>query len=354
MPLSRRRPDVEGRRIGDPVSNRRVPVPPLVGLHNESQPRPLRLTSRPGPEERRPMTDQEVQLFLADLAIIILFARLFGIAAKRLGQPPVVGEIIAGILLGPTLFDGRITATLFPITVRPALSALATLGVVMFMFAVGYLLDLRLIRGPRARGRERVGQFDHSSAGTWGLGSAHGWPAVIMCIRSSPSRYSWARPWRSPRFRCWRASSPTATCTAPGSAASRSPAPRPTTCWLGRCWPSWPPPPAPEASSSGCSWPRSTRASCSVWSARSCAGWWMTYQRRGRLTPSVFAAVLVGLLLSSYATEWMGLKYIFGAFLFGVVMPGKGPRPPCGRKSSMGWSRSPSWCCCPCSSLCRD
>ena len=97
------------------------------------------------------MTDQQVQLFLADLAIIILLARLLGIAAKRLGQPPVLGEIIAGILLGPTLFHGKITATLFPITLRPPLSALANLGVVMFMFAVGYLLDLRLIRG-----RERV------------------------------------------------------------------------------------------------------------------------------------------------------------------------------------------------------
>jgi hypothetical protein len=93
------------------------------------------------------MTGQQVQLFLADLAIIILLARLLGIAAKRLGQPPVLGEIIAGILLGPTLFHGKITATLFPTTLRPPLSALANLGVVMFMFAVGYLLDLRLIRG---------------------------------------------------------------------------------------------------------------------------------------------------------------------------------------------------------------
>jgi Kef-type K+ transport system membrane component KefB len=97
------------------------------------------------------MTDKEVQLFLADLAIIIILARLLGLAAKRLGQPPVLGEITAGILLGPTLFDGKITATLFPITLRPALSALANLGVVMFMFVVGYELDLRLLRG-----RERV------------------------------------------------------------------------------------------------------------------------------------------------------------------------------------------------------
>jgi Kef-type K+ transport system membrane component KefB len=74
------------------------------------------------------MTDQEVQLFLADLAIIILFAQLLGMAAKRLGQPPVLGEIIAGILLGPTLFHGKIAATLFPITLRQPLRALANLG----------------------------------------------------------------------------------------------------------------------------------------------------------------------------------------------------------------------------------
>src|SRR5262249_28158128 len=49
------------------------------------------------------------------------------------------------------------------------------------------------------------------------------------------------------------------------------------------------------------------------------------YQQRGRLTPDVLAAALVGLLLSSFATDWMGLEYIFGAFLFGVVMPREGP-----------------------------
>jgi Kef-type K+ transport system membrane component KefB len=48
------------------------------------------------------------------------------------------------------------------------------------------------------------------------------------------------------------------------------------------------------------------------------------YQRQGRLTPNILATVLVGLLLSSYATDWMGVKYIFGAFLFGVVMPREG------------------------------
>ena len=45
------------------------------------------------------------------------------------------------------------------------------------------------------------------------------------------------------------------------------------------------------------------------------------YCKAGRLTPNVLATVLVGLLLSCYATNWMGLHFIFGAFLFGIVMP---------------------------------
>src|SRR5262245_13797524 len=99
------------------------------------------------------MTAQDTQLFLADLAIIILLARLLGLAARRLGRAPVLGEIIAGIMLGPRLCQGRITATLFPIAVRAPLSALANLGVGLFMFVVGYELDQRLIRG---RGRVAV------------------------------------------------------------------------------------------------------------------------------------------------------------------------------------------------------
>ena len=205
------------------------------------------------------MTDQQVQLFLADLAIIILLARLLGIAAKRLGQPPVLGEIIAGILLGPTLFHGKITATLFPVTLRPPLSALANLGVVMFMFAVGYLLDLRLIRG-----RERVAASVSVSSiilplslgvglGAWLASRHHVHHVLPFALFVGTAMSVTAFPVLA-RILTDR------TCTAPGSAASRSPAPRQMTCWPGRCWPWWSRSPGPAASSSGCSWSRCTRA----------------------------------------------------------------------------------------------
>ena len=53
------------------------------------------------------MSLSAVQLLLADVAFIIILARLLGTAAKLLGQPPVLGEILAGILLGTHVLPRR-------------------------------------------------------------------------------------------------------------------------------------------------------------------------------------------------------------------------------------------------------
>ncbi len=78
--------------------------------------------------------------FFLQMAIILIVCRLVGIAAKRIGQPQVVGEMIAGVMLGPSLL-GLIwpgsTALIFTQESRGILYAGAQLGVGLYMFLVG-------------------------------------------------------------------------------------------------------------------------------------------------------------------------------------------------------------------------
>ncbi|KOX04530.1 Na/H antiporter [Streptomyces sp. NRRL B-1140] len=76
-------------------------------------------------------------------------ARLFATAARKVGQPPVVGEIVAGILLGSTLLSttwGPWGETAPLDGVRPLLGALAQVGLAMFMFVIGYEMDPSFFR----------------------------------------------------------------------------------------------------------------------------------------------------------------------------------------------------------------
>ena len=89
-----------------------------------------------------------------DIAIVIVVARLMGRLFVRLRQPAVIGEILGGIVLGPSvlgLLPGDLPQVLFPADVRPHLNVIAQLGLVLFMFIVGLEVDLRLIR--QAAGR---------------------------------------------------------------------------------------------------------------------------------------------------------------------------------------------------------
>jgi len=86
---------------------------------------------------------------LLALALIILFARLLGLLFKFIHQPPVIGEVIAGILLGPS-FLGRLapeaTAYLLPLSLAPFLSVLAQVGILLYMFLVGVEFDATSVR----------------------------------------------------------------------------------------------------------------------------------------------------------------------------------------------------------------
>jgi Kef-type K+ transport system membrane component KefB len=83
------------------------------------------------------------------MAVIIAVTRVVGLLFAKLRQPSVIGEVIGGIVLGPSLL-GRIapvvTAYLLPSDVAPFLGILAQLGVILYMFLVGLELDLRTLR----------------------------------------------------------------------------------------------------------------------------------------------------------------------------------------------------------------
>jgi Kef-type K+ transport system membrane component KefB len=92
-------------------------------------------------------------LLLLQLLVVIAVARLAGLLFRRLGQTAVIGEMAAGILLGPS-FLGRwfpsIEAALFPPSSVALLQLLSQLGVILFMFVVGMELDVMRMR-QRAR-----------------------------------------------------------------------------------------------------------------------------------------------------------------------------------------------------------
>ncbi|NSL78864.1 cation/H(+) antiporter [Streptomyces coelicolor] len=91
---------------------------------------------------------------LAGLAVTFAVAFVFARLAKRIRQPRVMGEIIAGLALGPSLLGllpGDPVEALFPADARPVLQALSQLGLVLFMFGIGYELDFALLRGAGSR-----------------------------------------------------------------------------------------------------------------------------------------------------------------------------------------------------------
>ncbi len=88
--------------------------------------------------------------FFIAVAVVMLAARLMGVLFQRLGQPRVMGEVTAGILLGPTLL-GKVAPdvqqSLFPSDVIPFIGVAANLGLIFYMFLIGLELDLSQLRG---------------------------------------------------------------------------------------------------------------------------------------------------------------------------------------------------------------
>ncbi|WP_320772875.1 cation:proton antiporter [Streptomyces sp. CRN 30] len=269
------------------------------------------------------MTTEQTTSLLVGLAVMVLLARLLGALARRLGQPAVIGEVLAGIALGPTLFDGAVSDALFPDTTRPLLSALAAVGVAVFMFIVGLDWDAALIRGsgaiaPAVSVSSIVLPFGLGAALGLYLLNEHGtdndtafllFMGISMSITAFPVLARILTDRNMVR-------------TPLGAVSLACASIDDVLAWSLL---------AMVVAVCGAAGPEQWRMLLAVPYLLAMVFVLRPALRRlaargvgQRLTPSVFAFVLVGLLLSAAATEWLGLHYIFGAFLFGVVLPRSG------------------------------
>ncbi|HEX6873528.1 MAG TPA: cation:proton antiporter [Micromonosporaceae bacterium] len=269
------------------------------------------------------MSANQAFALLLGLASIILAASLLGRVARWLGQPAVIGEVLAGILIGPTLFGGAIGQTLLPADIRPFLSALASVGVAVFMFLVGLELDRELLRGS-GRAAVSISLTSILLPCTLGIGlgtyllrtheSSHAlgfvlFMGVAMSITAFPvlARILTDRGMnRSPLGGL------ALTCAAIDDVLAWSLLAAVVTV-LGADVDQW-------------------RILLLIpyllvmlVPVRLGLRWLIKVRHRaGQMTPGLVGIVLAGLLASAAATEWLGLHYMFGAFMFGIVMPRRG------------------------------
>ncbi|MGQ4488527.1 cation:proton antiporter [Streptomyces sp. SAS_281] len=269
------------------------------------------------------MSSNQVALLLFDLALILVLAQGLGYLATKIGQPPVVGEILAGVLLGPTILNGAVSDTLFPQTIRPLLSAMADVGVTLFMFGVGLEIERQALRG---RGRMAAAVSLGSTAVPFVLGTGLGFfllrshetdqkAAFIVFIGLAVSVTAFPVLARVLSDRGIAG-------TALGGIALATAALVDVVAWTALAGVQ------AATGNAGAHWrvalmipfilvlvlvvrPLLRRRLVRGEGHGTTSGWW-------------YAQVLIGALLCGAATEAMGLHYIFGAFLFGVVMPDEG------------------------------
>lgn len=266
------------------------------------------------------MTGYNVQLLFLDLALILLLARGLGALAVRVGQPPVLGEILAGILLGPTLFDGAVAALLFPDEIRPLLSGLADVGVALFMFIIGLGIEHTKLRG---HGRGALGAAVGSTVIPFVLGIGL---AFFLLRRTEPDHVA--------GFVIFIGLAVSVTAfpvlariigdrglakTELGAVALAVAGAVDVVAWTALAVVQAVAGDGPVGWTLALAVPYVAVLMLLVrpWLRR-----FLTVERPGAPLGAVkLVVVVIGVLLSAAATEAMGMHFIFGAFLFGVVLP---------------------------------
>ncbi len=265
-------------------------------------------------------------VFLA-IAIVLIVARLFGVLAVKIGEPRVMGEVIAGLVLGPSLLGSlspNLQATFFPSDILPALGVVANLGLIFYMFLVGLEVDRGQLKGKVA---QAAAISNASVAVPLLLGIAVALPlykligpdkkfvafALFMGVAMSITAFPvLARILAERRMLKRPVGALTIACAAIDD----------VTAWFLIAL-------ATTIAVSGTFGDvLKTIAEAAVYILfmvlivrRVVARMATAFDEVGRIPGAWFAGIIVGVLLSAYVTEEINIAFIFGAFVMGMVMP---------------------------------
>ena len=268
-------------------------------------------------------------LLLVQIGVVLVAARLVGLLFRALHQPQVVGEMVAGILLGPSLLGWAapgLSAAVFPADSLGLLTGLSQIGLLFFMFLVGLELDGRLLKG---RGDVAVVTSHVSIVVPFFLGAALAYYLYPLLSNDSVPFIAFA-------LFLGAAMSVTAFPVLARILAERNLIKTRVGALTIAC----------AAVDDVTAWTllavviaivRADAAGLPLWVtivgtalfvgvmmfvARPLLRRLETYfETRGRLTQDALAVVLLALLVSAILTEWLGIHALFGAFMLGVAMP---------------------------------
>ena len=267
---------------------------------------------------------------LLQLIVILGCARILGLILRFFGQPMVIGEMVAGLMLGPAVFGSiapTFQAALFQRASLPELDAISQLGLVLFMFIVG--AELRLPSGAKAQivAATWIGMLSvllpmalglavavplHPMLAPPGVGF---WPfalfmAAAMSITAFPVMARILKDRGETQTRIGRLS-------LSGAAVAD------VFCWFMLAV-------VVVLAGSASEWSRLVQmlaglvVLCAVLfgALRPLISWLLArYASDGRPAGALLAALLIGTLASAYATAALGVHAVFGAFLFGACLP---------------------------------
>ena len=277
-------------------------------------------------KQRGSFTKLVAAFFLAVL-IVLIVARAFGMVAVRVGQPRVMGEVIAGIALGPSLFGllaPNLQATIFATDILPAFGVAANLGLIFFMFLIGMEVDQKQLKGKAA---PAAAISNASIALPMLLGIAAALPlykllgpdikfaafALFMGVAMSITAFPvLARILAERRMLKGPVGSLTIGCAAIDDVSAWFLIALATTIAV--------------SGSFGVVVRTIAEAVAFVLVMallvrRILARMATAFDEVGQIPSGWFAAIVVGVLLSAYMTEAIGIDVIFGGFIMGMVMP---------------------------------